>query len=204
MGKNHSPSFPSKELYLKVIHMSGTTLGWRSSNHVFPHATPSVAVTGDTGTQTHMQSINNSNCINMMNMHVNRYIAIGYIYNIIYTHLFIIWGSRVKRHGCLMPSHDIVRMHAAWANDVPAVFPNSERTVKLGWMVWEAIYPKSSNMHSPWISLWRELIGLLKRFEPRKHYVFSESDLLPKRSCGTRDLNVHSLPPWMCPPFKDL
>ena len=131
MGKNHSPSFPSnpsKELYLKVIHMSGTTLGWRSSNHVFPHATPSVAVTGDTRTQTHMQSIN-SNCINMINMHVNRYTAIGYIYMyIICTHLFVICGSRVKRHGCLMPSHDIVRMHAAWANDVPAVFPNSERT----------------------------------------------------------------------------
>lgn len=86
MGKNHSPSFPSnpsKELYLKVIHMSGTTLGWRSSNHVFPHATPSVAVTGDTRTQTHMQSIN-SNCINMINMHVNRYTAIGYIYIYVY------------------------------------------------------------------------------------------------------------------------
>lgn len=144
MGKNHSPSFPSKELYLKVIHMSGTTLGWRSSNHVFPHATPSVAVTGDTGTQTHMQSIN-SNCINMINMHVN---AIGYIY-ILYTHTPIYyWVPDAKSR--YRPD---ARSLSEWF--VPAVFPNSERTertVKLGWMVWEAIYPKSSNMHSPRIS----------------------------------------------------
>ena len=69
---------PSKELYLKVIHMSGTTLGEARApivffSHFFPHTTPNrVAVTGVTETQTQRQSINNNDM--MHSLHTPNYL----------------------------------------------------------------------------------------------------------------------------------